>query len=812
MFSKPFICSALFVFITIFCFPNHVLATEASLIISSPQQAGKTVDIGWRGPNQNNDMIVVIEKGAAEGSYINYSYTRKGSPVKLRLPDRAGQFEIRYLDGKTYKTLAAKPITLLPLKATLKAPQSVDAGSKLQLSWTGPNNSQDYITIVPTGTAEGTYHNYTYTKKGSPLTLQVPDSSGEHELRYVSGQSNRTIASASIVINQVGASIEVESVARAGSKIQVKWQGPNNPQDYITVVEKGAAEGTYKNYTYTKKGSPLSIQLPDAGGEFEIRYVTGQSNKTLARHEITLQSVSAALNVSSQAKAGAHIDVAWTGPDYAQDYITIVKKGAKEGTYTNYTYTKKGSPLKLRMPDSGGNYEVRYVTGQSNKTLATADILVSSETASISGPGEAQAGAKISLDWQGPNNAQDYITIVKRGAKEGIYLNYTYTQKGSPLKLQLPDEAGEYEIRYATGQSNKTLFSYPIKVLPNTASIQAPDRVVAGQPFEVSWQGPNNELDFITIVKRNAKQGTWDNYTYTKRGSPLNILAPEVAAEDYELRYATGRSYLTLARKSIKVLPSKTPGFLKVTGANDNLGIDSAVEIILDASGSMLKKQDGQRRINIAKKALNELINQSIPNNTQVALRSFGHIKADSCEGELMVRPQALNKARLVSAINSIKPKNLARTPIARSLELVTSDLATIKGPKLVILVTDGEETCQGDAEKVIQNLRAQGIDVRLNIVGFAIDEYGLKETFSRWANAGNGHYFDAADQAQLSQSVKSALSRAFQILNEQEKIVATGVVNGKAISLLPGQYFLKMDNISRQFDITAKKTTTINF
>ena len=155
-------------------------------------------------------------------------------------------------------------------------------------------------------------------------------------------------------------------------------------------------------------------------------------------------------------------------------------------------------------------------------------------------------------------------------------------------------------------------------------------------------------------------------------------------------------------------------------------------------------------------------------------------------------------------------PKNLAKTPIAQSLELVANDLSSIKGPKLVILVTDGEETCDGDAEKVIQKLKSQGIQVQLNIVGFAIDEYGLKETFNRWASLGNGHYFDAADQKQLSQSVKNALSNAFRVLDEQGQQVATGVVNGEAIALLPGRYSVKMDNHSSQVKIVASETSDI--
>ena len=100
MFLKLVTKTRLFVLCVLFCFPHIIFAVDVSLKLSSPQLAGKVVNVEWTGPNQNNDMIVVVAKGAAEGGYINYSYTRKGSPLELRLPDKAGEFEVRYLDGK----------------------------------------------------------------------------------------------------------------------------------------------------------------------------------------------------------------------------------------------------------------------------------------------------------------------------------------------------------------------------------------------------------------------------------------------------------------------------------------------------------------------------------------------------------------------------------------------------------------------------------------------------------------------------------------------------------------------------------------
>ena len=603
-----------------------------------------------------------------------------------------------------------------------------------------------------------------------------------------------------------------QNEAKAGETISVGWTGknPNEKNDYITIVKKGAAAGTYTNYTYIKRGNPLNLKMPVDAGEFEIRYLDGTSYATLATKPIKLTAVSASLTVTESANAGEKISITWSGPDYPQDYITIVKSGAREGEYLNYTYTRKGSPLMLQLPDEAGDYEIRYVEGQSSKTLASSPFKILGQSASIQGPSDAIAGSKVELTWQGPNNPQDFITVVKKGKKEGVYGNYTYTKKGSPLHLQLPDEAGEYEIRYAMGQSYKTLFSLPIKVTQTSASLKAPATTIAGEVFQVEWQGPANPLDYITVVRRDAKEGSWENYTYVKRGNPLNVLAPETAGDDYELRYATGQSYKTLARQPIKILKSGIPGELVVT-APIVTQTEGAVEIILDASGSMLKKQGDKRRIDIAKAALSHVVTQSLPDNVQLAFRAFGHIKADSCDGELLLAPQKLNRSQAINAINQVTPKNLAKTPIAESLYLIASDLAGINGPKLVILVTDGEETCDGNSEAVINQLKQQDIDIRLNIVGFAIDEFGLTETFKKWARLGNGHYQSAGDGSQLHQNIKNALAPVFHVFDSNNNIVASGYANDKAVKLAPGSYRVKLLTNNQEKKIAVKPKERVN-
>ncbi|MEM8870193.1 MAG: hypothetical protein AAGE38_07320 [Pseudomonadota bacterium] len=189
-----------------------------------------------------------------------------------------------------------------------------------------------------------------------------------------------------------------------------------------------------------------------------------------------------------------------------------------------------------------------------------------------------------------------------------------------------------------------------------------------------------------------------------------------------------------------------------------------AIQIILDASGSMLQRMpDGQRRIAVAHDALSGLVRNTLPPGTPFAFRAFG-LEVDACRSELIVPLGPLNPAAAEQAIREVPAINLAKTAIARSLALAAEDLAPFAPPRVVVLVTDGEETCDGDMDAEIARIQASGVDLRLTIVGFAIDDAGLAQTFSRWANAGGGQYLAAGDAAGLSAAISEAIEPRFAL------------------------------------------------
>ena len=236
------------------------------------------------------------------------------------------------------------------------------------------------------------------------------------------------------------------------------------------------------------------------------------------------------------------------------------------------------------------------------------------------------------------------------------------------------------------------------------------------------------------------------------------------------------------------------PGLLSVVAADDGgkngtAPGGAAVELILDASGSMLQRMQGKRRIAIAKDVLIEAVREHIPAGTPVALRVFGHKEPDACRTDLEIPLAPLDAEAAAAKISGIQAMNLARTPIAASLAAVEADLKGAAGAAAIVLVTDGEETCEGDPGKVIEALQARGFQVNLNIVGFAIDNVELAEQFRTWAELGGGRYFAANDQDGLSAALEVALRVPFTVFDRGGNAVATGEVGGEPVPLEQGVY-----------------------
>jgi Mg-chelatase subunit ChlD len=226
---------------------------------------------------------------------------------------------------------------------------------------------------------------------------------------------------------------------------------------------------------------------------------------------------------------------------------------------------------------------------------------------------------------------------------------------------------------------------------------------------------------------------------------------------------------------------------------------DIAVALVVDTSGSMLKRLGGRRRIDVAKDVLANLVAERLPPGTPVALRHFRQAP-DSCETELIVPLGPLDRAAMGATVKDIEITKTVRTPLAAAIAAVADDLAGVTGPRLVVVVSDGRETCGGDPEAAVRSLVDQGIDVSVNVVGLGLDRRSRRE-IARLAEVGNGRYYDARAADELAQALKGALGAPYVILDASGAEVGRGTVDGPAVELPPGAYVITLAGASAALD-----------
>ena len=620
------------------------------------------------------------------------------------------------------------------------------------------------------------------------------------------------------------AELKAPDQANMDSTVEVEVVGEVDARAFVSIVAPDAAEGSYDSYEYTSKPR-LKIRTPGSAGDYEVRLLDAQSPyPTLARRPIRIVQPEASLQAPDEQPIGTAFSVEWAGPSQNREYITLVPADAADGNYAGYAYAEgdgKGT-VTLTTPTTPGDYELRYMTGSQNKVLARRPLRVGDIDASLTAPATVAMGASFKAGWTGPDNARNFLTVVAPDAATGAYDIYAYTDAPS-VTLVAPETPGEFEVRLVSADSTRVLARQAITVQEAQASVQAPASVEAGSTFQAGWTGPGNELDYLGVTEV-GKPEKYLEYTYTRRGNPLELRAPRTAG-DYELHYLTGRSNQSLASQPLRVTPAATPGSLRVVASRSGgTGSEGAgaggkgssaqgadvVELILDASGSMLQRLGNERRIDIARKALAGLVQEQLADDSRVALRVFGHRKPDACDTELLAPLAPLDRAALAATVRGIEAKNLAKTPIGASLAAVADDLAGVEGRAVVVLVTDGEETCGGDPAAAIAKLRSAGFQVSLNIVGFAIDEFALEQQFREWARLGNGAYFAATDAAGLASGISQATQPAVYTVLRDGEAVASGVVGGQGVDLPPGTYTLRIGTRKQSAKVASGEETVI--
>jgi len=214
----------------------------------------------------------------------------------------------------------------------------------------------------------------------------------------------------------------------------------------------------------------------------------------------------------------------------------------------------------------------------------------------------------------------------------------------------------------------------------------------------------------------------------------------------------------------------------------------SAFLIVLDTSSSMSESIDGSTKIDVAKDVLVDLLG-NLPDGSQVGMRTFG-----GCGKSPLIAPiGVLDRDWLQGEILKLEPRGA--TPIAFALEQVRKDLAGIGGSQLILLVSDGMETCDGDPVAAARGLIRAGYDLRIHVVGFDVREnLPARDQLLEIARSTGGLYFDAESSEELRQALSIVAPFSYTVYDGEGNEVFAGRIGEAGPDLPTGVYTVVID------------------
>lgn len=192
------------------------------------------------------------------------------------------------------------------------------------------------------------------------------------------------------------------------------------------------------------------------------------------------------------------------------------------------------------------------------------------------------------------------------------------------------------------------------------------------------------------------------------------------------------------------------------------------VALLMDASGSMGARVNGEVKMKSAKDALKEFASD-LPNDAKTLLRVYGYKgtgsqedKKKSCNSNKVFYPLSKYKdKKFQKSLSQFKPAGW--TPLAASIKAAKKDLKLHSGKNIknvVYVVSDGEETCGGDPVKAAKQLHKSGISAKVNIIGFDVSNKEQQQ-LKKVADAGGGSFTNAHSGEEMFDNVDDILDKA---------------------------------------------------
>jgi len=187
--------------------------------------------------------------------------------------------------------------------------------------------------------------------------------------------------------------------------------------------------------------------------------------------------------------------------------------------------------------------------------------------------------------------------------------------------------------------------------------------------------------------------------------------------------------------------------------------------IVFDASGSMSGNQElgipnSKPRIDEVRWALRQVL----PSATQyrrVGLVSYGPGPYNQCNVSLDLKPTANATKPIMRVVNRLIPAG--KTPLTSGVEEAAEALDFRSKPGVIVVVTDGEETCGRSPCDLAKLLRQEAYQLTIHVIAFRYSGYSWTGGNSVMdlmcvADENNGLYIKADDEQELADALEKTL------------------------------------------------------
>lgn len=157
--------------------------------------------------------------------------------------------------------------------------------------------------------------------------------------------------------------------------------------------------------------------------------------------------------------------------------------------------------------------------------------------------------------------------------------------------------------------------------------------------------------------------------------------------------------------------------------------------VVFDGSASMAEigfDTGDTNRITDARAAMARVM-PDVEHFRRIGLLTYGPGGRDSCDGiRMQFPPIEAAAARMASELDALAPAGL--TPLSAAVEQAALVLDYRLSPAIVVLVTDGNETCGGRPCALGARLAAEAADLTIHVIG-----YKAAHDFFGWNNPEGG-------------------------------------------------------------------------